>query len=1742
MPINNPFTTPYTNYLNVDFNDQELARIRGDRLARERGQKINTQQEEQRLRALQRQLDLQEKAKNTFAPFGINLGDAWILNSADELVPAIGEGLWNAARGEARKDRGDFLGSDFLGEIIGDTWGILSGAGREVGQEVSRQAVKGLFTVGQSLTAIGNEAFDAFGILSEEQAQSVRNKLRNMEFDPNRLGGFGKALLGEEKFGTWIDDIASVQDYLRENGGSSGGIGGAIQDYFVSPLLVVGFGVADLTGAGAIVSRGVKAGARTASRHGITTPARRYTRQALNLNDSARLNQLKSQQESYIRIASTDNIGDIRTQLHRQYKAELPRKNIEQLSDELKGITNVDEVRVRIDQHLSDYYRNTSAGQLLRDNGYKMNGAKAVATKLAIQTSAIVPDAPIAPVLHKVFAPLTSNFDNADAYIDSLVKQYGTLDNAVDKLSGTTASMDKGVRALFYEYQKIQGARRDIDIQLRQNDALFNKILDNIDKVSLGDIIGIKNTNDLFRYSDELNTSSVADDIVNLSNSASINSLRKSAYTSKITSKLFERLQGLRDAGKITGNQLDIILQSIIKERPHTKRVAESLGIKLSPVERLTEKGSYFYRFFNDVDLSQIDRVSQNRKIPKDRLKELKGITRYLQLISDDLMRPLMDIHEFTDQSFRQAETALNDTYAQTKQAVRSQLDGLKGKTLEDKLRELYKVASENSLEYSYKNKTGPTKFSDLPVGLKVAGTGQAIQGGKGGNFLNRVEKGKVGRGIQDITDDIPVIGATVDGLVAIKEKAVNGLVDTQRLWREKIMDTMLQRGLDNNPYLTQRDVPILNNASLQEKASYLVAERRKGLDGILQTIYKATKNVGAEGNKSKRGVLADMEAYLVSRHLPNALKSNTIEEGVTYTIKDGDGVAYQVTAGNADAVARQIAEKLEAKYDRATLDKIGNEVDALTEQMLDYNYKAGKYTKEHYESLRGKHYVPLNKTFKQEEVLDNTYAQLLGMRSGDDLHKARRGRKGHSGEITSPLSMIWENIDRDIRLGEQNKFIKNNFNEYIDEVGDGNAVYNPDGSLFIRKVDEVITDKSGAPVEYIRFDGDKIKISEGLREHGNLIRYLDKGQQKFIEFGDTDVMRSFTGFNRSQTAIAIAKTLRVMRFLPRLYTTWAISFAPVNAIRDVQDAFVNMVDIAGVGSAIRMTAGAPGAARDILYYQLRDTNNIAGKVLRRGVRASMDAEDLLLNPFRKQSRSVQGRLAEVEEFYSSGGGGTTRASQYRDITDNLAPGFENAIAKELKTTFFGSDRITPLNIKTPVLRNRQFEKAGEILQNYNSVFEDMSRFSSFQQIKRVGGTVDQAAEVSRNVTVNFAKGGTITPATNLAWMFSNANIQGIDRFQRSVRNPKALAAAVAAHIAFAEMQDTINEAVLPDWQERVPEYIRKQNYVFMAGPTSVITIPTGFNNQIIKSAVDNVNDVISGRKDPADAFASLIDDTFGVIDPYGGSHFLSNVISGDNPDATASLALQAIAPQFLDPVVQTLTNRSFFGGELGYSGSANAPDQAIFPSQKEKNDWARGISSLLANSPLNVVGLSTPQIENIFTGYSGGLGRSFNASSNIGGFKNRFFKEDVVLSDTDLRVQKDRDLTDKVLRDLRGIDDTIDENEYLRGLYEDIRTDTSRSLQQRINLIKSIGWQVRQESNFRIGGITQQSPSDFRGQKPTIERDPTTHEFTAPTFMEFYNWARNRGATRDEAEDWARGQEIMNDQAANQYNKRFGF
>ena len=402
-------------------------------------------------------------------------------------------------------------------------------------------------------------------------------------------------------------------------------------------------------------------------------------------------------------------------------------------------------------------------------------------------------------------------------------------------------------------------------------------------------------------------------------------------------------------------------------------------------------------------------------------------------------------------------------------------------------------------------------------------------------------------------------------------------------------------------------------------------------------------------------------------------------------------------------------------------------------------------------------------------------------------------------------------------------------------------------------------------------------------------------GEQKFIRFKDASYAETLRNMNLPQTSVFVRMMRAPANWLRRSFTTLNPEFMISNFSRDIQAAMFNAAAEADIPGGVIEGQG-------IVTEMIKNVPKTL-KVLLRSESPEALKKFFAENP-------------EVERYYNEfrDDGGKTGWS-YAKPLDRIAADLQSKSSEKSKMqNLFG-----------------KAEEFAQVVEGYNDAFENSIRLSSYIAARQRGVTREKAAQMAKNITVNFNKSGEYGQLLNSVYLFFNASVQGTARLGKSLltmksptypdgtkrafkdrfNNAQKMAAALtvfsglSAMIAMA-MSDEDEDGEL--YYNKIPDYIKERNLIFMRpNGKDYFKIPLPYGFSMFANLGTTAVEVGAGHKEIDTAMMQL---SSAFINSFSPISF------GQSKDLFTK-AGKSVVPTVFKPLVDVMTNETYFGGPV---------------------------------------------------------------------------------------------------------------------------------------------------------------------------------------------------------------------------------
>ncbi len=603
--------------------------------------------------------------------------------------------------------------------------------------------------------------------------------------------------------------------------------------------------------------------------------------------------------------------------------------------------------------------------------------------------------------------------------------------------------------------------------------------------------------------------------------------------------------------------------------------------------------------------------------------------------------------------------------------------------------------------------------------------------------------------------------------------------------------------------------------------------------------------------------------------------------------------------SGMSDVEAQAILSKIQAGGKQHHFDAAAEMVDGMQSETLDTLLKAGLIDRETYDnwSDRYQSYVPLRgfemgeaespdrpRSGRGFDVRGPESYQALGRRSKADNPASYAIMQGMQAIIRAEKNRVDKTLFRVIQAHP---------NEALWKVykGEVKRRLNPTTGL---------VETYWAHPPFVHNDN----------VHGVKIG----GKQYWFELKHAGLARAMRGVGVEINGTIIGRAMmKIMRGYASLLTSYNPEFVISNYFRDVQTALINVSDVAERPDHIRKKILKDATSAKAIRGVMAALYGYEGRTVFGGKRA---ADETAIGT--KRSKSSLEYAKWFEEYRLAGG--KISFLEFNDV---------ERIKKSIQSSLDAGNFM------------RTTREAAKIVENMNTSVENGVRLSTYIALRKANISQDRAAFISRELTTNFNRKGEWGPAINSAYLFFNASTQGIMRMVQAMTRSKSVWYALGAIASTGIAVDVMNHLIAGEeddddknaW-DRIEDWKKERNMIFMipGDPNHgyfQIPLPYGYNVPFV--AGQQMMSALRGAKDPLEAAATVA----------------GSAVEAFNPIGTSVSFWQFVSPTMLDPGIQVLENKTWYGGPIYPTKFDNRkPDSESYFSSVPP--WARETAKFL--------------------------------------------------------------------------------------------------------------------------------------------------------------------------------------------------
>lgn len=620
------------------------------------------------------------------------------------------------------------------------------------------------------------------------------------------------------------------------------------------------------------------------------------------------------------------------------------------------------------------------------------------------------------------------------------------------------------------------------------------------------------------------------------------------------------------------------------------------------------------------------------------------------------------------------------------------------------------------------------------------------------------------------------------------------------------------------------------------------------------------------------------IERYLYAKHAPE--RNKRIAE-INEKFPDGG-------SGMTTLEAETIIEDAKRAGHDKELETIYRQVRTMLDEALKYRLEMGLLSKKQYDSLKKtyKDYIPLRGLAEIET--DGASAERMKIGKKYNIRgpesKAAFGRKSRASNILAHVTSIAEEA---IIRGEKNR-VYNSFYKMVQ------AHPNPDVWEVRKVVLRPVLSKETGLVEY------RPVAAGQYGDDGKTLWGKVNGKPTRVTIHNPKLAQAMRGIGSQSMPTLIGYMQQYMRYLSSTHTGWNPDFIVSNAFRDLQTAGINLLQY-DVKNLERNTIRDYPLAMIAAYngLKMRDATGGASKHLARALEKSgLKGSEEKMNEWVKY----------YHEFAATGG--KVAFFKPESIEDRV-----KSIQHELFLRSGGMKAATWNGGKSLF----------KFVEDANLAIENALRLSAYVNARRAGVPKQKAAQIAKNLTVNFNKRGEYTSYLNAAYLFFNAGLQGWVVVMQAMKNRKVQKAVMAiAGLAIAE--SLANAAISPEdddgelLYDKIPLWEKEGHLIMMLPggadlPDAVkamvpygtvegveyIKIPLAYGYRVFHEVGRNAADVMRGATSPLEAALNSA----------------TSALNNSNPMGSSANLLHFLSPTWTDPLVEIADNRNYFDSPI---------------------------------------------------------------------------------------------------------------------------------------------------------------------------------------------------------------------------------
>jgi hypothetical protein len=508
-----------------------------------------------------------------------------------------------------------------------------------------------------------------------------------------------------------------------------------------------------------------------------------------------------------------------------------------------------------------------------------------------------------------------------------------------------------------------------------------------------------------------------------------------------------------------------------------------------------------------------------------------------------------------------------------------------------------------------------------------------------------------------------------------------------------------------------------------------------------------------------------------------------------------------------------------------------------------------------------------------------SNYVPLRGLEGAEDRPRTGRGFDIHGPESKTAMGRRSEakQIIEQIIQDRTRALIRVGKNDVLRTFAQF-VLDNPDPRLWAINAVET------KPVTTVDANGNRIiEEQQRLIDDDRTVTVKDGGKEVHIVVRDDRLRSQLQNLHVESVGQVVGALLWVNRKLSHLYTTLSPTFTILNGLRDFAMANTMILDDIGYSGVPLLWKEMPGAMRDSFASEF-------------GAAPSPEYE-----LYRKT-------------------GGKTGFFDFKTL---------DAQTDELMQLASHADQSNydPRKVGRAALH---------VIEAINGGVENATRFAAFRAALRAGKSVAEASHISKNITVNFNRKGTLTPQLTAWVMFFNPSVQDVARVAQGLKSPKVWSAIGMGMVGLFAL--AMRNAAMGDdddgvaWWDKIPDSVKERNTVIVLPPNATggeaipgsktgryIKIPRPYGLNFFGVVATQMADVWRHMQDPKrgrGATEAMVRAFNAFLGSYAPGSDISRSLDPSKPLMDPSRLLPFV-PDSLNPLASVLMNQNAFGSKL---------------------------------------------------------------------------------------------------------------------------------------------------------------------------------------------------------------------------------